>query len=179
MNPGDVSKTAFRTHQGHYEFLVMPFGLCNAPFTFSGNYAFNSSPFSLVYSSTKGKCTSDPSHHSSRGHTMILVVVDRFSKATHFGMLPTHFTAAIVVDLFCHIVCKHHGMPRSIFFDRDPMFMSIFWREHFKASGTKPRMSSSYHPQSDGQTEVMNRILQPYLRAFVHNQPSHWGKYVL
>ncbi|KAI4305622.1 hypothetical protein L6164_028978 [Bauhinia variegata] len=88
-----------------------------------------------------------------RGNTVILVVVDRFSKATHFEMLLTHFIAIIVVHLFCHIVCKHHGMPRSIVSDRDPVFMSRFWQELFKASGIKLRMSSAYYLQSNGQTE--------------------------
>ena len=66
-------------------------------------------------------------------------------------------------------------MPLSIVSNRDPIFMSHFWRELFKLSGTKLRMTTAYHPQGDGQTEVINRILQQYLRAFVHHQPAQWG----
>jgi hypothetical protein len=110
--------------------------------------------------------------------TVILVVVDRFSKAAHFGMLPTSFTAQKVADLFAHMVFKHHGMPRSMVSDRDAIFMSQFWQQLFRNCGTKLRMSSAYHPQSDGQTEVVNKALQQYLRCFVNTKPSLWGKFL-
>lgn len=84
---------------------------------------------------------------SFQGNTMVLVVVDRFSKAAHFGMLPTHLNAVKVADLFAKMVCKLHGMPKSIVSDRDPIFMSNFWRELFKLSGTRRRMSTAYHPE--------------------------------
>jgi len=74
-------------------------------------------------------------------------------------MLPTSFTAIKVVDMFTVMVCKLHGMPKSIVSDRDPIFMSNFWRELFSLNGTKLRMSFAYHPQSDGQTEAVNKIL--------------------
>ncbi|KAK2407034.1 hypothetical protein QL285_042695 [Trifolium repens] len=116
-----------------------------------------------------------PSFHS---HTVILVVVDRFSKAAHFGMLPTHHTASKVADLFAKMVFKLHGMPKSIVSDRDPIFISKFWQQLFKLSGTKLRMSTAYHPQTDGQTEIVNKALQQYLRCFVHNAPRTWGDYL-
>lgn len=56
--------------------------------------------------------------------------------------------------------------------------MSSFWRELFRLSGTHLRMSIAYHPQTDGQTEVMNRILEQYLRSFVHSQPANWFRYL-
>jgi ribosomal protein L21E len=116
---------------------------------------------------------------SYQGHTTILVVVDRFSKGIHLGMLQPHYTAYKVALLFMDIVGKIHGMPRSLVSDRDPLFVSRFWQELFKLSGTKLRMSSSYHPQTDGQTEVLNRVVEQYLRAFVHTKPSSWGKYLM
>jgi len=115
---------------------------------------------------------------SFQSYSVILVVVDRFSKAAHFGMLPTNFSAVKVVELFASMVCKLHGMPKSIISDRDPLFMSNFWKELFQMSGTKLRMSSAYHPQSDGQTEAVNKVLEQYLRAFVHVEPKLWGKYL-
>ena len=106
------------------------------------------------------------------------MVVDHFSKGLHLGSLPQHHTVAGVARLFMEISGKLHGMPKSLVSDRDPLFISHFWKELFKLSGTKLRMSSAYHPQSDGQTEVMNRIVEQYLRAFVHHQPSTWGRFL-
>jgi hypothetical protein len=114
-----------------------------------------------------------------QGYTTILVVVDRFSKGIHLGMLQPHYTAYKVALLFMDIVGKIHGMPRSLVSDRDPLFVSKFWQELFKLSGTKLRMSSAYHPQTDGQTEVTNRVLEQYLRAFVHTKPNTWGKFLM
>jgi transposase InsO family protein len=110
----------------------------------------------------------------SHGCITILVVVDRFSKGAHFGALPPTYTAYKVAQLFLDMVCKHHGVPRSLVSDRDPIFISQFWRELFKLSGTQLRMSTAYHPETDGQTEVLNRSLEQYLRAFVHHKPSLW-----
>jgi hypothetical protein len=111
----------------------------------------------------------------SKGFTVILVVVDRFSKGVHLGALSAGFTAYKVAELFVSMICKLHGLPRSIVSDRDPIFISKFWKDLFKFSGTLLRMSSSYHPQTDGQTEVMNRTIEQYLRAFAHAKPSLWA----
>ncbi|WVZ24535.1 hypothetical protein V8G54_003079 [Vigna mungo] len=113
-----------------------------------------------------------------KGYTTILVVVDRFSKAAHFRMLPRSFSATQVADVFVNIVCKHHGLPCSLISDHDLIFLSQFWRDLFKLSGTKLRMSTAYHPQSDEQTEVANKVLQQYLRCFVQHRPSLWGKFL-
>nr|KYP47835.1 Transposon Ty3-I Gag-Pol polyprotein [Cajanus cajan] len=115
---------------------------------------------------------------TSQGHSTILVVVDRFSKGVHLGVLPSHYSAYKVAMLFVDMVCKLHGFPRSLVSDRDPIFISHFWRELFKLSGTKLRMSTAYHPESNGQTEVFNRVLEQYLRSFVHEKPSQWSKFI-
>ena len=115
----------------------------------------------------------------SQGFTVILVIVDRYSKGVHLGALPINFSAFKVASLFLDLVCKHHGFSRSIVFDRDPVFLSSFWREIFRISGTRFRMSTAYHPQTDGQTEVMNRVLEQYLRSFAHSQPATWFRYLV
>ena len=81
-----------------------------------------------------------------KGHTCIFVVVDRFSKGIHLGMLPTQHTAQGVAQLFMEMVGKIHRFPRSIVSDRDPLFTSKFWQTLFSLSGTKLRISSAYHP---------------------------------
>ncbi|XP_062099393.1 transposon Ty3-I Gag-Pol polyprotein isoform X1 [Humulus lupulus] len=115
---------------------------------------------------------------NSFGVTNILVVVDRFTKYANFGALPNHYSATKVADLFSHMVIRLHGMPRSIVSDRDPIFTSAFWKKLFEFMGTKLKMSSSYHPQTDGQTEVTNRYLEQYLRAFTADNPKQWSKFL-
>ena len=89
------------------------------------------------------------------------------------------FSAKTVAEKFIEGVVKLHGMPKSIISDRDPTFISKFWQEFLNLSGTKLKMSSTYHPQTDGQTEVINRCLKYCLRCFVHQWPRKWHSYLL
>jgi hypothetical protein len=102
----------------------------------------------------------------SKGQSVIMVVVDRLSKYVHFLALSHPYTTVSVARMFVSQVFKLHGMPISIVFDRDPAFTSAFWREFFKLQGTSLDMSSSYHPQTDGQSEIVNKCLENYLRCF-------------
>ena len=82
----------------------------------------------------------------SQGRDTIMVVVDRFSKFAHFLTLSHTFTAKNVAEKFVEGIIKLHGMPKSIVSDPDPIFISNFWKEFFKMSGTKLQLCSVYHP---------------------------------
>ncbi|KAJ0490310.1 putative nucleotidyltransferase, Ribonuclease H [Helianthus annuus] len=113
----------------------------------------------------------------SKGFTVIMVVVDRLSKYAHFMPLKHPFTAAIVAREFVANIVRLHGLPSSIVSDRDKVFISSFWQALFKLQGTGLRLSSSYHPQTDGQTEVVNRTMEQYLRCFTGDKPKGWVVY--
>lgn len=114
----------------------------------------------------------------SRAVDCILVVVDRFSKYSHFLALAHPFTAAKVAQIFLDNVYKLHGMPDNIVSDRDRIFTSNFWQQLFQLTGTHLCMSSAYHPQSDGQTERVNQCIETYLRCFVHACPRKWSHWL-
>ena len=96
---------------------------------------------------------------SSNGYTVIMVMVDILTKYAHFVALKHPFSAVNVAKEFVANVVRLHGIPTSIVSDRDKVFISAFWRTLFNLHGTKLCMSSSYHPQTNGQTEVVNRTL--------------------
>lgn len=110
----------------------------------------------------------------SQGKNCVLVVVDKFTKYSHFLALNHPFTAAVVAKLFFDNVYKLHGLPDSFVYDRDKIFTSSFWQELFKLARVSLRMSTSYHPQTDGQIERVNQCLETFFQCFVHSWPSKW-----
>ncbi len=110
----------------------------------------------------------------SLGNTVVLTVVDRFSKAAHFIPLPklpsAKETAATVVD---HVF-RIHGLPADVVSDRGPQFVSKFWREFCRLLGATVSLSSGFHPQTNGQTERANQDLERVLRCLVTQNPTSW-----
>jgi hypothetical protein len=112
------------------------------------------------------------------GKTVILFVVDRFSKYCHFIPLAHSYIVESVVQAFFTDIVRLHGIPQSIVSDRDPMFTSAFWRELMRLMGTKMHMSSAFHPKTDDQTKAANRVIVMYLRCFTSDRPRQWLRWL-
>ena len=103
-----------------------------------------------------------------------MVVVDSFRKKAHYIGLATNATAKDVADIFLWQVWRLHGFPSEIISDMDPKFLGEFWESLCKSFGIKQRMSTAYHPQTDGQTERTNQVLEGYLKNFVNYNQNDW-----
>ena len=114
----------------------------------------------------------------SHGCFVILVIIDKFSKYGHFIPLAHPYTAMSMAQLYFTHVYKLQGLPEAMISDRDRIFTSSLWQELFKLGDTKLLMSSSYHPQTDGQTERLNQCLEAFLRCTVHSCPIQWYKWL-
>jgi hypothetical protein len=111
---------------------------------------------------------------TKRGRDNILVVVDRFSKMAHFILCQKTDNASYVADLFFNEVVCLHGVPNTIVSDRDTKFLSHFWRTLWYKLGTKFLFSTTCHPQTDGQTKVVNHTLSTMLRAVLKDNLRLW-----
>src|ERR1700712_2354959 len=111
----------------------------------------------------------------SEGCVTIWVVVDRFTKMAHFiPIKEKEKTAEGCAKLFLSNVWRLHGLPSSIVSDRDSVFTSSFWAELMKKLDIKRKMSTAFHPQTDGQTERVNQTLEHYLRQFCNYEQNDW-----
>jgi len=109
-----------------------------------------------------------------KGFDSIWVIVDQLTKSAHFIPMKTGMSVARLVEVYIKQVVRLHGIPSSIVSDRDPRFTSMFWESLQAALGTKLRLSSAYHPQTDGQTERTLHSLEDFLRACVLEQGVSW-----
>ena len=108
------------------------------------------------------------------GKSVILTVVDRFSKFAHFITLGHPYTASSVARAFFTEIVRLHGFPKSIVSDRDPVFTRHVWRDLFKQAGVQLKMSTAFHPQKDGQSEAINKTISMYLRCITGDCPRAW-----
>ena len=102
----------------------------------------------------------------AQGYDTVLVVVDQLTKYSHFIALSHPFTTKDVAMVFITEIVRLHGSPTSIISNRDKVSMTAIWTELFRMAGTKLRHSSAYHPQTDGQSEAVNKYLETYLECF-------------
>ena len=93
------------------------------------------------------------------GYNQIWTIVDRFSKMVHFIALKST-SARELADSFIKEIWRHHGLPLDITSDRDTRFTSHFWAAVMKKLDVKLNMSTAFHPQTDGQSEILNQILE-------------------
>ncbi|XP_068504911.1 uncharacterized protein [Syngnathus scovelli] len=110
----------------------------------------------------------------SEGNTVVLTVVDRFSKMTHFIPLPRLPSAKQTASIMVREVFRHHGLPRDIVSDRGPQFASTFWTEFCRLLGATASLSSGFHPQSNGQAERLNQELGRSLRCMAAGDQRGW-----
>ena len=110
----------------------------------------------------------------SKGFDSILTVVDRFTKMAHFLPCTKTITSQETADLLMREVFRHHGLPDDIISDRGPQFISKFWRHMFKLLYTSCKLSSGYHPETNGQSERTNQTVEQYLRCFINYQQDDW-----
>ena len=106
---------------------------------------------------------------SQKGNDMLMVVVDRLSKQAHFIPVKETYGATEMARVYHDNIFRHHGIPKAIISDRDPRFTAELWRELWEKLGTRLRMSTADHPQTDGQTEVVNRTINHMLRTTLTN----------
>lgn len=101
----------------------------------------------------------------SHNKSVIMVMVDKLSKYAHFISLKHPYTATSVAQAFLDNIYKLHGLSQTIVSDIYVVFLSKFWQSLFDVQGVHLHHSTIYHPQSDGQTEAVNKYLERYLRC--------------
>ena len=114
----------------------------------------------------------------AQGYNSILVVVDRLTKMVHFIPTMEKTSAEGLARLFRDNMWKLHGLPESIISDRGPQFMAGIMKELNEMLGIKIKLSTVFHPQTDGQTERVNQELEQYLRMFIDHRQEQWPEWL-
>ena len=114
----------------------------------------------------------------SKDHDSILVVYDRFLKMSHFVVTTEKTTVEGLVRLFRDNVWKLHGLPKSVISDRGPQFAAGLTRELNRMLGIETKLSTAYHPETDGQMERTNQELEQYLRMYINHRQNNWVEWL-
>ena len=110
----------------------------------------------------------------SEGYDAIWVVIDHLTKMAHFVACHTSIKAEEFGRLFIQNIFRLHGMPHDIVSDTGSLFTSEFWKKATEGWQIQRKLSTAFHPQTDGQTERTNAIMEQYLRAYVNYQQDDW-----
>jgi transposase InsO family protein len=113
------------------------------------------------------------------GYDSIWVIVDRLTKVAHFILVKTIYSGAKLAELYMSRIVWLHGVPKKIVSNRGSQFTSMFWEKLHESMDTKLNFSSAYHPQTDGQTERTNQILEDILRVCALKYGKSWDKSLL
>jgi len=113
---------------------------------------------------------------TQRGYDSIWVIVDQLTKVAHFVPVKTNYNGARLAKLYMERIVCLHGVPKKVVSDRGTQFTSHFWHKVHRSLGTKLNFSSAYHPQTDGQIERINQILEDMLRACALQYDTSWEK---
>jgi len=114
----------------------------------------------------------------SLDYNYVLVVIDRFSKEVVFVPCTKEETVLSTAELFRDHVWCQHGLPTTVVSDRGLVFASNFLGELYRLLGIKRKMSTAFHPQTDGQMEQLNREINQYLRTYVNDRQNDWAKWI-
>jgi hypothetical protein len=114
--------------------------------------------------------------NTSQKHDSICVIVDRLTKIAHFLPVHTTYTAKKYAEVYLDQIVRLHGVPKTIISDRGAQFIARFWEQLQLSLDTKLIRSSAYHPQTDGQTEQVNQILDDMLRACIIHYGTSWDR---
>ncbi|XP_070007917.1 uncharacterized protein [Nicotiana sylvestris] len=193
IRDSNVSKTVFRFKYGYYEFLVMSFNLINAPAMFMDLMSRVFRPYIdffvlvfindiLIYS-REGikvdlkKIEAVQSWPRPTSVTEIRIFLG-FSKLPYFIPVVTTYTLERLAQIYIWEIVRLHGVPISILSDRGPQFTTHFWRAVQSELGTRVELSTTFHPQTDGQSERTVQILEDILRACVIYYGGQWDQFL-
>ena len=111
----------------------------------------------------------------SNGYDSIFVLVCKLTKYAFFIPCNTNLTEKKAAQLFFDKIVTHVGLPKQIISDRDTRWRNLFWREVCESMGSKRALTTAYHPQADGQTEILNQTLEVAIHAFINKDKNNWA----